>query len=38
MNWLSETQVREAQAFYEAHRHEVDAGVQAERDLEAAHG
>jgi uncharacterized protein (DUF433 family) len=35
---VSETQVREAQAFYEAHRHEVDASVQAERELEPPHG
>ena len=35
---VSEAQVREAHAFYEAHRHEVDASMQAERELEPPHG
>ena len=30
-------QVREAQAFYEAHKAEIDADIQAERDLEEQH-
>ena len=35
---VSEAQVREAHAFYEAHRREIDASTQAERDLEPPHG
>ena len=34
---VSEAQVREAHAFYEAHRHEVDASMQAEGELEPPH-
>ena len=30
-------QVREAQAFYEVHKAEIDANIQEERDLEAQH-
>jgi uncharacterized protein (DUF433 family) len=33
---LTESQVKEALAFYEAHRAEVDAGIVAEQTLEAA--
>jgi uncharacterized protein (DUF433 family) len=35
---IGEPQVREALAFYEAHRQELDAGANAEPDLEEAHG
>lgn len=35
---LSEAQVREARAFYDAHRHEIDAHLEAERVLEPKHG
>jgi uncharacterized protein (DUF433 family) len=35
---LSEGQVREALAFYEAHRSEIDAGLAAEQALERARG
>ena len=35
---LSETQVREAQAFYAAHRGEIDAGIQSEAALEPKDG
>jgi uncharacterized protein (DUF433 family) len=35
---LSETQVREAQAFYEAHRDEIDADIQSEGKLEPKGG
>ena len=34
---LTEAQVKEALAFYEAHQVEVDAAMEAERELEAAH-
>jgi len=34
---LTESQVEEALAFYEAHRAEVDAAMEAEQTLEAAH-
>lgn len=35
---LTESQVEEALAFYEAHQAEVNAGMEAEQALEAAHG
>jgi len=35
---LSETQVREAQAFYTAHRSEIDADIQSESALEPKGG
>jgi len=35
---LSEAQIREAVAFYEAHRSEIDASLAAEQDLESARG
>ena len=35
---LSETQVREAQAFYVAHRSEIDADIQSETTLEPKGG
>jgi uncharacterized protein (DUF433 family) len=34
---LAESQVEEALAFYEAHRAELDAAMEAEQTLEAAH-
>lgn len=34
---LTQSQVEEALAFYEAHRAEVDAAMEAEQTLEAAH-
>jgi uncharacterized protein (DUF433 family) len=34
---LTESQVEEALAFYEAHQTEVDAAIEAEETLEAAH-
>ena len=34
---LTESQVEEALAFYEAHRAEVDAALEAEQTLEEAH-
>lgn len=34
---ISEAQVREAQAFYDAHRQEIDANIAAEQALEATH-
>ena len=33
---VSEAQVREALAFYDAHRPEIDAGIEAERNAESA--
>jgi len=35
---LAEAQVKEAVAFYDAHRAEIDAALAAERALEAGHG
>ena len=35
---LSEARVKEALAFYEAHRVEIDASLQADSELEPAHG
>ena len=35
---LTESQVEEALAFYKAHRTELDAAMEAEQTLEAAHG
>ena len=34
---LSKAQVKEALAFYEAHREEIDAAISMEEDLETAH-
>jgi len=34
---LSKAQVKEAMAFYEAHRGEIDAAIAAEESLESAH-
>lgn len=34
---IGEAQVREALAFYQAHRQEIDAGIAAEQALEAKH-
>ncbi len=35
---IGEAHVREALAFYQAHRQEIDANIAAEEALEAAHG
>lgn len=35
---INEAQVREALAFYHAHRQEIDANLVAEQALEAGHG
>ena len=35
---IGEAHVREALAFYQAHRQEIDANISAEEALEAAHG
>lgn len=35
---LMESQVEEAMAFYDAHQSELDAAMEAEQTLEAAHG
>ncbi len=35
---LSETQVKEARAFYEAHQAEIDQTIAVEEQLEATHG
>lgn len=35
---VSQTQVREALAFYQAHRQEIELEMAAEQSLEAAHG
>jgi uncharacterized protein (DUF433 family) len=35
---IDEAQVREALAFYQAHRHEIDANMAAEQALESTHG